>query len=358
LTNTRRAGTLGGGMRILVTGAGGMLGSNVLAAVAQQSWEALGLWRAAPVQVRGASAAGADLCDRQACVAIASGFEPDALVHAGIPAAAGRFEREPGLAEEVRCGVEHTLAAARAVRAGYVLVSGDWVFSGVRAPGERWEETDVTEPVNAYGRALLAAEELVREADVRWLIVRAGDLYGVNLSRPVERRAQTRGHGGRGHRERRALVGGGREGVLGRHVWERSGEVLRIVARLREQRPALPAPADVWRSPTYAWDFAQRLCELIAQDREGVYHLAGPDAMHRREYLRAIARAFGCAPARVVDGDIAAHLRALGEPAGLALPPNTALDCGRAGAALGHAAVGVEAGLGLMAEQLRRALAR
>lgn len=57
------------------------------------------------------------------------------------------------------------------------------------------------------------------------------------------------------------------------------------------------------------------------------------------------------------EGDIAAYLRALGEPEELTLPPNTALDSGRAGAALGHPAVEVEAGLWLMGDQLRRALA-
>jgi dTDP-4-dehydrorhamnose reductase len=153
-------------------------------------------------------------------------------------------------------------------------------------------------------------------------------------------------------------VGARRHGTLARHVWERSGEAVRILARLREDHLPLPAPADVRRSPTYAWDCAQRLCELIAQDREGVYHLAGPDSVHRREYLRMIAHAFGCVPTLVLDGDIASYLRALGEPAELALPPNTALDARRASAALGHAAVDVEAGLWLMSDQLRRALAR
>ena len=137
-----------------------------------------------------------------------------------------------------------------------------------------------------------------------------------------------------------------------------------MLARLRDGRrrhrgrKPLPAPADVYRSPTYAWDFAQGLCELIAQEREGVYHAAGPDSVHRREYARMIARAFGCDPELVGDGDIASYLRALGEPAELALPPNTALDAGRASAALGHQSVDVEAGLWLMSDQLRRALAR
>ena len=343
------------GMRVLVTGAGGMLGSNMAAAAVQQSWDVLGLWHSTPAQVEGTSALAVDLTDRRACVSAASGFEPETIVHATIGGDPGRFEREPALADLARSGVEHTLAAARTVRARYVLVSCDWVFSGLRPPGERWDETDVTEPVNAYGRALLAAEALVRDAEVDWLIVRTGDPYGVNLSRPIERRSPAPGHGGRGRRE---LAGVCRHGELCRHVWERSGEVLRIVARLREDELPLPAPADVRRSPTYAWDCAQRLCELIAQDREGVYHLSGPDSVHRREYLRAIAHAFGCVPTLVVDGDIASYLRALGEPAELALPPNTALDCRRANAALGHPAVDVEAGLWLMGDQLRRALAR
>ncbi len=105
------------------------------------------------------------------------------------------------------------------MRARYVLVSCDWVFSGLRPPGERWEETDAVEPVNAYGRALAAAEGLVREAEVDWLIVRTGDPYGVNLSRPIERRDVRGhgGHGGRGHRERRGEPAGvRRQGALGR----------------------------------------------------------------------------------------------------------------------------------------------
>jgi dTDP-4-dehydrorhamnose reductase len=335
-----------------------MLGSNIAAAAVQQSWDVLGLWHSLPAQVQGTSALAVALTDRHACVSAASGFEPDTIVHATIGGDPGRFERERGLADLARSGVEHTLAAARTVRARYVLVSSDWVFSGLRPAGERWEETDVTEPVNAYGRALLAAEELVREAEVDWLIVRTGDPYGVNLSRPIERRSPAPGHGGRSHRERSELAGVRRHGALCRHVWEHSGEVLRIVARLREDELPLPAPADVRRSPTYAWDCAQRLCELIAQDREGVYHLSGPDSVHRREYLRMIAHAFGCVPTLVVDGDIASYLRALGEPGELALPPNTALDSGRASAALGHPGCDVEAGLWLMGDQLRRALAR
>jgi dTDP-4-dehydrorhamnose reductase len=261
----------------------------------------------------------------------AMNFEPDVIVHAGMPGIPGAYEREPRLAWEARQAAENTLAAAVAARARYVLVSCDWVFSGLRAVGERWREEERPEPVNEYGRAQLAAEELVRESSVSWLITRVADVYGVNLARPPGRAV--------------------------RHVWERSGSALRLVERLREGQP-LPAPADVYRSPTYVWDYAQRACELIAEWRDGVLHTAGPDAMHRREYLRLLARAFGCDPGLVRAGEIAAYLEACGEEASLPLPPNTALDDERARARLGHPATDVETGLGLMSEQLGRVLER
>jgi dTDP-4-dehydrorhamnose reductase len=318
-------------MLILVTGASGLLGSNLSAAAVQQSWRVLGTWRGEPVEIPGASTIDLDVTDRAACVAAATSFEPDVIVHAAAEGAAGPYEREPQLERVARLGAENTLAAARTVRALYVLVSCDWVFSGLRPAPELWVESDLPEPVNAYGRAKLAAEVLVREANVRWLITRVADVYGVNMSKPADRSCV-------------------------RHVWEHSGSALRLVGRLREGR-VVPAPADVHRSPTYAWDYAQRVCELVAQRREGVLHTAGPESMHRREYLRLLARAFACDPELVRDGSLAAYLEACGEDPRLPLPPNTALDDKQAVAALGHPAVNVEEGLGRMSEQLRRVLA-
>ncbi|HEY5044238.1 MAG TPA: sugar nucleotide-binding protein [Solirubrobacteraceae bacterium] len=317
-------------MLILVTGASGLLGSNLTAAAVQQSWSVLGTWHEDPVEIPGASTIALDMSDRAACVAVATSFEPEVIVHAATEGAPGPFEYEPQLGRVGRIAAENTLAAARTVRARYVLVSCDWVFSGLRAAGERWVEDDFPEPVNAYGRAKLVAEELVREANVGWLITRVADVYGVNMAKPADQ-------------------------SFARHVWERSGSALRLVGRLREGH-SLPAPADVHRSPTYAWDYAQRVCELVAMRREGVLHTAGPDAMHRREYLRLLARAFACDPELVREGSLAAYLEACGEDQRLPLPPNTALDDERARAALGHQAVDVEAGLGQMGEQLRRVL--
>jgi dTDP-4-dehydrorhamnose reductase len=217
------------------------------------------------------------------------------------------------------------------VRAHYVLVSSDWVFSGYRPPRQCWDERDPTEPVNAYGRSKLAAERAVESYRGSWLITRPANVYGVNLAWPEDPEAH------------------------GRHVWERSSLALRWVARLRAGQ-ALPAPADVHQSPTYAWDYAQRVCELIGQECEGVCNTAGPDSLSRRDYLRLLARAFDCDPELVREGTTAAFLEACGEDPRLRLPFNTTLCDEQATFVLGRPAVDVHAGHLLMHGQLQRVL--
>jgi len=318
-------------MRVLVTGVGGLIGSNVAAVAAQQSWDVLGCFREEPVEIDGVRTAGFDMADRKACVGAAMEFEPDVVVHAAGGVKLSRFEREPYLAQLDYVGAEHTLAAARSVRARYVLVSCDWVHSGYRPAGLRFTESDLPDPVNAYGRSKLACEEATMRSRVSWLITRLGDVYGVNVSRPSCGQADAR------------------------HLWGRSGMPLWLVRRLRD-RMVMPAPAGLWRSPTYAWDYAQRVCELVAQGCEGVYNMGGPDSLGRLGWIELLAAEFGCPGELVKEGSNSAFLHACGEDPHLKLPWNTALTDEKARAAIGSAGVPPERGLGLMREQLRRML--
>jgi dTDP-4-dehydrorhamnose reductase len=337
-------------MRLLVTGVSGLVGSNLAAAAAQQSWKVLGTWCQTPVRVPGARTARLDVNDRHACVALAEEFEPDVVVHAAASVELGRLEREPRLAQLNQLGAEHTLGAARAVRAHYVLVSSDWVFSGHRPVGQCWSEHDLTEPVNAYGRSKLAAELTVQDFSGSWLITRPANVYGVNLSAPSAARRDAGG----------ALTESSHSRWSGppahaRHVWERSSLALRWVAHLRVGQ-SLPAPNDIYQCPTYAWDYAQRVCELIAQECEGVYNTAGPDVLSRRDYLRLLARAFDCDPGLVGEGSTADFLAACGEDTRLKLPSNTTLCDEQATFVLGRPAVDPLAGHRLMREQLDRVI--
>ncbi|HEX5309199.1 MAG TPA: sugar nucleotide-binding protein [Solirubrobacteraceae bacterium] len=289
-------------MRVLVTGASGLVGSNVAAAAAQQSWEVLD--------------ARAELTDRKACVGLAANWEPDVIVHAAGECSFGRFESDPYAAQREYLGAEHTLAAARHVRARYVLVSSDQVYSGRLPLGWRAGERDLPDPVNAHGRAKLACEEAVMRSAVRWLVVRPGEVYGVNATTP-----------------------------------QRLGLTLRLVARL-QRRALLPAPAGGVRSPIYARDFSQRLCELIAQGCEGVYNVAGPVALGRLAWAQLLAREFGCRQELVRAGSDDAFMRACGEREGVRLAANAGLNDEKTTAAIGAPAIAPERGLALTRQTL------
>jgi dTDP-4-dehydrorhamnose reductase len=339
-------------MRVMVTGAGGLVGSNVAAVAAQQSWDVLGCYREETLELDGVQSAGFDMADRKACAQAAMEFEPDVIVHAAGGVALSRFEREPYLAQVDYVGAEHTLVAARAVRARYVLVSCDWVHSGYRPAGVRFNESDLPDPVNAYGRSKLACEEAAMRSSVPWLITRPGEMYGVNLSCPAGQDAGVSQLGDSAMWEARARS---RAQARAQHVWEHSGTALRLVERLRG-RATVPAPTGVWRTPTYAWDYAQRVCELVAQGCEGIYNMGGPISVGRQEWLRLLADGLGCSRELITEGTTAAYLQACGEDPRLKLPSNTALSDEKARAAIGCAAVAPERGVRLMAEQLRRML--
>ncbi|HEY5194305.1 MAG TPA: sugar nucleotide-binding protein [Solirubrobacteraceae bacterium] len=339
-----------------MTGVSGLIGSNVAAAAAQQSWDVLGCFRDEAVDLEGVQSVGVDMADRKGCVEIAMEFEPDVVVHAAGGVALSRFEHEPYIAQLDYVGAEHTLAAARAVRARYVLVSCDWVHSGYRPAGLRFSESDLPDPVNAYGRSKLACEEATMRSNVNWLITRPSDVYGVNVSRPVDGNAHlSLAHLPHAHPRDAHSPHAHQSEARDRHVWEHSGTALRFVRRLREHN-ALPTPTGLQRSPTYAWDYAQRVCELVAQGCEGVYNMGGPVSLGRHEWLELLAGAFGCSPELVRDGTNAAFLQACGEDPHLKLPANTALSDEKARAAIGCAAVAPRRGVGLMREQLRRTL--
>ncbi len=307
-------------MRVMVTGAGGLVGSNVAAVAAQQSWDVLGCTREGLLDLERVRCVHFDMADRKACVDAAMEFEPDVIVHAAGAVSPSRFEREPYLAQVEYVGAEHTLAAARAVRARYALVSCDCVHSGYRPAGTFFSERDLPDPVNSYGRSKLACEEATMRSSVPWLITRSGDLYGVNLARP-----------------------------------RRLGLALRLVKRLRD-RTALPAPEGLWRSPTYAHDYAQRLCELLAQGCEGIYHMGGPRSLGRREWMQLLAGGLGCPQDLVREGTEAAYLQACGEDPHLKVPSNVALSQEKATAAIGSCAMAPERGIELVREQLNRML--
>jgi dTDP-4-dehydrorhamnose reductase len=156
-------------MRMLITGAGGMLGQDVEAAARAAGHQPIALTRAA-----------CDIADPASVIAAVADARPDAVVNCAAWTNVDGAESEAEAALAVNGdGAGHVAAAASAAGAWTVHVSTDYVFDGAkRTP---YLESDPVGPLSAYGRTKLAGERAVATAapDTH-TIVRSSWLFGAH----------------------------------------------------------------------------------------------------------------------------------------------------------------------------------
>jgi dTDP-4-dehydrorhamnose reductase len=152
-------------MRILVTGAGGMLGRALGERL--RGTHTLFLWGREE----------ADLTDEAQVRTAAKGIAFDAIVHAAAMTNVDGCESDPAEALRVnRDATRHVADLARERGVVFVYVSTDYVFDGTkRSP---YLEEDPTGPINAYGRSKLEGERAAIDSGARALTVRTSWLFG------------------------------------------------------------------------------------------------------------------------------------------------------------------------------------
>lgn len=212
-------------MRVLVTGAGGMLGTDVCR-----------VFQAADMDVIPAPRVGGpealDVTNTEAVRQTLTHVQPQAVVHCAAYTNVDQAEHEPDVAFRVNALGSWNLAAACA-EWGIALcaISTDFVFDGNK--DKPYTEFDPPHPIGTYGASKLAGEQCIREICPRHWIVRTSWLYGV--------------HG---------------------KCFPDS------ILRAAETRPELRVVADQRGCPTYTVDLAEALVRLIHSPLYGTYHIA------------------------------------------------------------------------------------
>jgi dTDP-4-dehydrorhamnose reductase len=152
-------------MRILVTGANGILGRALRERLA--GGNTVYLWG------RGE----ADVTDEGAVRAAGRGLDFDTVIHAAAYTNVDGAESEPAMALSVnRDGTRHVAALARERGAVFVYVSSDYVFDGTK--GAPYVEEDPPHPLSAYGASKLAGEAAALDSGAPCLVVRTSWLFG------------------------------------------------------------------------------------------------------------------------------------------------------------------------------------
>jgi len=242
---------------------------------------------------------GLDLADKRAVRDAIERARPDWVINAAAYTQVDAAETDADAAFAVNAaGAEAAARAARAVGAGFIQISTDYVFDG--AKGAPYTEDDAPNPQGVYARSKHAGEGAVMDAHPGALVVRTSGVFD-----------------------------------------ESGPNFVTAVARRLRETGAAEVVSDQRLNPTYALDLARALVALIAADpAPGVYHAAGGDAASWFEVAEAIAAQLREAghEARVTP----TTTQAWGAPA--PRPADSRLSCGKL-AALGIKLPGYHAGL-------------
>lgn len=156
-------------MKVMVTGAGGQLGTDVVEQLSRPGHH----------EVLATDVAELDIASRQAVLSAATGWRPELIINCAAMTAVDACETEVDLAYRLNAlAPRHLAEGAARVGAHLVHVSTDYVFDGTKA--EPYTEWDVPNPQSVYGRTKLAGEHEVLTGAPGSTVVRTAWVCGVH----------------------------------------------------------------------------------------------------------------------------------------------------------------------------------
>jgi dTDP-4-dehydrorhamnose reductase len=256
------------GQRILVTGAGGQLGTYLVGAIAEAGGLPIGLGHHPGPTVDSV----VDIADDDAIARSISGAAPDAVIHAAAMTDVDGCERDPRQADLINHMGSASVARAAAQAGAYlVAVSTDFVFPGTDPP---YGEDADPDPISVYGASKHAGEIAVLNASDSFAIARTAWVYG-----------------GQGKHFPRTVLG------------------------LLAARPEIEVVGDECGNPTFAGDLAKALVSLVALRLPGITHLTNEGTTSRFSLAQEVASQAGLDPQRVRPTTAAAFLEKYPLPA-------------------------------------------
>lgn len=159
-------------MKVVVTGASGLLGRAVMKKAQSEGWDVVGLAfsRVGPGLVK------VDLTDAAQVQALMEREKPDFVVHAAAERFPDKVENEYEKTKDLNVTASGKLASlAKSVGSRVVYISTDYVFDGTSPP---YKVDDKPNPMNKYGVTKLDGERAVTTADPASIVLRIPVLYG------------------------------------------------------------------------------------------------------------------------------------------------------------------------------------
>ena len=241
-------------MKVFVTGVKGQLGHDVMNELAKRGLEGIGV-----------DVEEMDITDAEACERVIKAAAPEAVIHCAAYTAVDAAEDNRELCHRVNGeGTKNIARVCSELDIPMMYISTDYVFNG---QGERpWEPDDEREPLNVYGQTKYEGELAVEELLKKYFTVRIAWVFGLN-----------------------------------------GKNFIKTMLRLGKERGAVSVVDDQIGSPTYTYDLARLLVDMIQTDRYGRYHATNEGLCSWYEFACEIFRQAGMDEVKVTPVDSASY---------------------------------------------------
>lgn len=227
-------------MKVLVTGAKGQLGYDVVNELKKRNHEAIGV-----------GSDKMDITDRDSVEKIFEETKVDAVVHCAAYTSVDAAEDNKGLCMKVNVeGTKNIAKACKKIDAKMIYISTDYVFNG---EGEKpWKPEDECAPLNVYGRSKYEGELAVEKYLDKYFIVRIAWVFGIN-----------------------------------------GKNFVKTMLNLGETEDEINVVNDQFGSPTYTYDLARLLVDMLESEKYGKYHATNEGVCTWYEFAKEIFRQAG-----------------------------------------------------------------
>jgi dTDP-4-dehydrorhamnose reductase len=294
-------------MKILLTGANGLLGQRLTGQLLEKGYEVIGISRG-PARItvpasRSFIYKDLDITDGPAVEQFILENSPGIIVHAAAMTQVDQCELDKQTCYNINVtATRFIIDAAKQVGSKLIYVSTDFIFDGTAGP---YKEDAEPAPVNYYGSTKLVAEKAVMESGLEWAIARTVLVYGVAPST-------------------------GRTNIVS---W---------IKQNLEKGTAIKMVTDQWRTPTFVDDLAAGIVLIIEKNATGIFNLSGEELMTPYEMAVETAR-FLKLNESLIQSSLSPEIK---QPA--MRPPKTGFDVSKAKKVLGFRPVSFREGLQLI----------
>ena len=228
------------GMKVLVTGAKGQLGRDLMNELERQGLEGIGV-----------DVEEMDITDPEKCRSVIGRAGADAVIHCAAYTAVDAAEDQAELCRRINGeGTRNVAEACRDAGVKLMYISTDYVFDG---QGTRpWEPDDERAPLNVYGQTKYEGELAIEELLDRYYIIRIAWVFG----------------------------------AAGKNF-------IKTMLRLGKEKGAVSVVDDQVGSPTYTYDLARLLVDMVQTEHYGRYHATNEGECSWYEFACEIFRQAG-----------------------------------------------------------------